>query len=98
LESEKRTIAANVGAKFYDGMLVGVNKDGVSFRTSAGQTKNVPWTRQEDFTTTTPALDRRSMPPGQPQVVQQLKPVSLDRPSGLARPDDYSDLQDAVKQ
>lgn len=97
LESEKRTIAANVGAKFYDGMLVGVNKDGISFRTSAGQTKNVPWSRQEDFTTTTPSLDA-SVPQRQPQVVPQVKPVSINRPSGPARPGDYSDLQDAVKQ
>ena len=30
LESERRTIAANVGTKFYDGMLVGVDAEGAA--------------------------------------------------------------------
>jgi Flp pilus assembly secretin CpaC len=96
IESEKRTIAANIGAKFYDGMLVGVNSDGAQFRTAGGQTKLVPWNRQEDFTTTSPSAT--TIDPSAPQRQQTIvppKPVSQTIPrSGQ---NDYSDLQEAVR-
>ena len=96
IESEKRTIAANIGAKFYDGMLVGVNSDGAQFRTAAGQTKLVPWNRQEDFTTTSPsATTIDASAPQRQQNIAPPKPVSQTIPrSGQ---NDYSDLQEAVR-
>ena len=60
IDAEKRQIPANIGAKFYDGVLVSIDPDvstgGVVFRTATGQTKMLHWDRQEDFTNTTPAV------------------------------------------
>jgi type II secretory pathway component GspD/PulD (secretin) len=102
LESEKRTITADVGAKFYDGMLVGVTDQGAQFRTAAGRTKLVPWSRKEDFTNSSapgvaPSLDVTNSPK-QPTVIP-VKPVSrLTRPAETIQPQDrYADLQEAVK-
>ncbi len=92
IDAEKRQIPANIGAKFYDGVLVSIDPDintgGVVFRTSAGQTKMLQWDRQEDFTNTSPAAP----PPAgrgeqaKPQIrPQQYKPVSQNSP--LAQPE-----------
>ena len=104
IESEKRQIAANVGAKFYDGILVGIDRQGVVFRTSTGQTKLMQWDRQEEFSarpTTSPSTER---PPQhiQPKPSSETKPAenftpALARPNALPLPDDYSDLQIAVR-
>jgi hypothetical protein len=104
IESEKRQIAANVGAKFYDGVLAGIDRQGVVFRTSTGQTKLIQWDRQEEFSarpTTSPSTER---PPQhvQPRPSSEAKPAetftpALARPNALPRPDDYSDLQIAVR-
>lgn len=97
IESEKRTVTAEIGAKFYDGMLVGVTLEGAQFRTALGHTKLVPWSKKDDFTNSTspgaPAtLDVNSAP--RQQTVTPLKPVSqLQR----VKPDRYADLQEAVK-
>ncbi|MGH9928701.1 MAG: hypothetical protein ACREA9_05655, partial [Pyrinomonadaceae bacterium] len=84
---EKRQIPANIGAKFYDGVLVSIDPDintgGVVFRTSTGQTKMLHWDRQEDFTNATPAVPptagrgEQVKPQLQPQ---QYKPVSQNSP------------------
>jgi len=87
IDAEKRQIPANIGAKFYDGVLVSIDPDvstgGVVFRTSTGQTKMLHWDRQEDFTNTTPAVPptagrgEQVKPQLQPQ---QYKPVSQNSP------------------
>ena len=99
IESEKRQIAANVGAKFYDGILAGIDRQGVVFRTSTGQTKLIQWDRQEEFSarpTMSPSTER----PPQPQPSPETKPAENFTPA-LARPnnrrDNYSDLQIAVR-
>lgn len=91
IDAEKRQIPANIGAKFYDGVLVSIDPDintgGVVFRTSAGQTKMLHWDRQED-TNTSPAAPppagrgEQAKPQLQPQ---QYKPVSQNSP--LAQPE-----------
>jgi len=106
IESEKRQIAANVGAKFYDGILVGIDSQGVIFRTSTGQTKLIQWDRQEEFSarpSTPPSTERpKQQPQPQPSSEASKKPVdnlprALVRPNALPRRDDYSDLQIAVR-
>jgi type II secretory pathway component GspD/PulD (secretin) len=92
IDAEKRQIPANIGAKFYDGVLVSIDPDvstgGVVFRTSTGQTKMLHWDRQEDFTNTTPAVPptagrgEQAKPQLQPQ---QYKPVSQN--SSLTQPE-----------
>ena len=92
IDAEKRQIPANIGAKFYDGVLVSIDPDvstgGVVFRTSTGQTKMLHWDRQEDFTNATPAVPptagrgEQVKPQLQPQ---QYKPVSQYSP--LTQPD-----------
>ncbi len=87
IDAEKRQIPANIGAKFYDGVLVSIDPDvstgGVVFRTSTGQTKMLHWDRQEDFTNATPAVPptagrgEQVKPQLQPQ---QYKPVSQNSP------------------
>lgn len=101
IESEKRQIAANVGAKFYDGILAGIDRQGVVFRTSTGQTKLIQWDRQEEFSarpTMSPSTER----PPQPQPSPETKPAenftpALAQPNNLPRRDNYSDLQIAVR-
>ena len=104
IESEKRQIAANIGSKFYDGILAGIDRQGVVFRTSTGQTKLIQWDRQEEFSarpSTSPSTER---PPQQiPKPTSETKPADNFTPAALARPnavgrrDDYSDLQIAVR-
>jgi hypothetical protein len=93
IESEKRQIAANVGAKFYDGILAGIDRQGVVFRTSTGQTKLIQWDRQEEFSarpTMSPSTER----PPQPQPSPETKPAenftpALAQPNNLPRRDNY---------
>ncbi|MCA1579678.1 MAG: hypothetical protein LC794_20225 [Acidobacteria bacterium] len=104
IESEKRQIAANVGAKFYDGILAGIDRQGVVFRTSTGQTKLIQWDRQEEFSarpTTSPSTERppqhiQSRPSSETKPTENFTPA-LARPNALPQPDDYSDLQIAVR-
>jgi Flp pilus assembly secretin CpaC len=99
IDAEKRTIAANVGSKFYDGMLVGVSESGVQFRTSANQTRTIPWARQDDFGTPTMPVDPR--PAFQGPTNSPPKPISDVRGPGNFRrvtiQNEYDDLQVAVK-
>ena len=105
IESEKRQIAANVGAKFYDGILAGIDRQGVVFRTSTGQTKLIQWDRQEEFSArpTTPPSTERPLQPIQAKPASETTPADNFTPGALARPnpvgrrDDYSDLQIAVR-
>ncbi len=83
IESEKRQIAANVGAKFYDGILAGIDRQGVVFRTSTGQTKLIQWDRQEEFSarpTTPPSTER---PPQQykQNPHQKLSRLTISHPA-----------------
>jgi type IV pilus assembly protein PilQ len=101
IESEKRQIAANVGAKFYDGILTGIDRQGVVFRTSTGQTKLIQWDRQEEFSArpTPPPFTERPPQPIQAKPASETTPADNFTPGALARPnpvgrrDDYSDLQ-----
>ena len=104
IDSEKRQIAANIGAKFYDGSLEGIDRQGVVFRTSTGQTKLVQWDRQEEFSARPAISPSTERPPQhiQPRPSSQTKPAetftpALSRPNTLSLPDDYSDLQIAVR-
>jgi len=100
LESERRTIAANIGTKFYDGILVGVDPDGAQFRTSLGHTKLVPWSSKKDSNPTTVPVD-----PSQQPVVRPAKPVTQfaapktipQATTDAAQQGDYADLQEAVR-
>lgn len=94
IDSEKRQIAANVGAKFYDGLLVSIDPQGVVFRTATGQTKLIEWDRQDEFSTR-PSTAPKTLPQ-QPQP----KPASqtgINPSQNLPRRNDYSDLQNAVR-
>ena len=100
IESEKRQIAANVGAKFYDGILAGIDRQGVVFRTSTGQTKLIQWDRQEEFSarpTTPPPSTERPPQPIKAKPASETTPADNFTPGALANPigrgDDYSDLQ-----
>ena len=103
IESEKRQIAATVGSKFYDGVLVSIDRQGVVFRSSTGQTKLMQWDRQEEFSTrpTTPLPTERPQQQPQPKPASEtsIKPTQNlpRRPSALPLREDYSDLQIAVR-
>jgi hypothetical protein len=102
IESEKRQIAATVGSKFYDGVLVSIDRQGVVFRSSTGQTKLMQWDRQEEFSTrpTTPVPTERPQPQPQakPASETSIKPTqNLPRPSAVPLSEDYADLQIAVR-
>jgi Flp pilus assembly secretin CpaC len=100
LESERRTIAANVGTKFYDSILVGVDPEGALFRTALGHTKLVPWSSKKDSNSTTVPVD-----PSQQPVVRPAKPVSqYPEPKAIPQASiqatqqgEYADLQEAVR-
>jgi len=95
LDSEKRQIAVNVGAKFYDGVLVSIDPQGVVFRTSTGHTQFMQWDRLEEFSTRP-----TTAPPVLPQQKSQSNPaapIPINRLSTQPRRHDYSDLQDAVR-
>jgi len=96
IEAERRTIPANVGAKFYDGTMVGVNANGVQFRTSAAQTKTVPWNRQDEMSSPVmPSMpsagDMQKTPVVAPKAVSQERTL---RPNPIQN--EYGDLQQAV--
>jgi type IV pilus assembly protein PilQ len=97
IDSEKRQIAVNVGAKFYDGVLVSIDRQGVVFRSSTGQTKLVLWDRQEEFSTrpTVAAPIDRIQPPE--TIPTQNLPRVITRPTPVPQREDYSDLQNAVR-
>ena len=99
IESEKRQIAVNVGAKFYDGVLVSIDRQGVVFRSSTGQTKLVLWDRQEEFSTrpTTAPIDRTQPKPTSETTPTQNQPRLITRPTTIPQREDYSDLQNAVR-
>lgn len=102
LDSERRTIAADMGAKFYDGILVGVTPEGAQFRTSLGHTKLVPWGSKGDSNSTAvpPTVDNN--PSQQQPIVRPAKPVSqyaVPKAIPQAAPQgDYADLQEAVRE
>jgi len=103
IESEKRQIAANVGAKFYDGILTGIDRQGVVFRTSTGQTKLIQWDRQEEFSArpaASPSTERpiQLKPTSETKPADNFTPAALARPNAVGRSDDYSDLQIAVRE
>jgi len=101
LDFEKRTITADVGAKFFDGVLAGVTSEGAQFRTAGGRVKLVPWSRKQDITNSMPGypatLDVNNSPK-QP-AVNPVKPVSQVQPvpEKDRGADRYADLQEAVK-
>jgi len=66
IASEKRTIAAAVGAKFYDAILVSIGSEGVVFRLQNGTIKTVGWDRDEDFATTTATAAKSNEQQAQP--------------------------------
>jgi hypothetical protein len=93
IDSEKRTIPANIGAKFYDGMLVGITADGVQFRTSAGQTRTVPWNRPDDAAAPLiPSTGDIARPPAQSKVISQDNGARTN-----TLQNGYEDLQQAVQ-
>jgi hypothetical protein len=99
IESEKRQIAVNVGAKFYDGVLVSIDRQGLVFRTSAGQTKLMQWDHKDEFSTAQterPRQQSQPKPPSQSSLTPTLSGKFTDPDSSKPR-DDYSDLQDAVR-
>jgi hypothetical protein len=98
IDSEKRQIAVNLGSKFYDGVLVSIDRKGVVFRSSTGQTKLMQWDRQEEFSTRpTAPLDRSQPKPTSETNPTQKQPPLLTRPNTLPQREDYSDLQNAVR-
>ena len=103
IDSEKRTLTAEIGVKFYDGVLVGATAEGAQFRTSQGHTKLVPWSKKGDFTNSSapgfPSTFDVNNAPRQ-QNVTPVKPVSqLPKPRQEERgADRYADLQEAVKE
>jgi hypothetical protein len=95
IDSEKRQIAVDAGARFYDGVLLSIDPQGVVFRTSTGDTKLMQWDRQEEFST-----KPLTAPTALPQQKSQLKPAGqtrINRPFDQSSRDDYSDLQEAVR-
>ena len=95
IDSEKRQIAVDAGARFYDGVLLSIDPQGVVFRTSTGDTKLMQWDRQEEFST-----KPLTAPAALPQQKSQSKPagqIRFNRPFAQTPRDDYSDLQDAVR-
>src|SRR5215213_7217993 len=95
IDSEKRQIAVNVGAKFYDGVLVSIDPRGVVFRTSAGNTKLMQWDRQEEFTTR-PISAPTELPQQKPQSTPGAQ-TQINRSYAQPRRENYSDLQEAVR-
>ncbi len=71
LESTKGELAARVGTPFYDGVLVGTNEDGVVFRTKAGTTRIVKWSRRRE---SDEKLQPTSAPTGANNTAQSAPP------------------------
>lgn len=81
IASEKRTLAASVGAKFYDAMLVSIGSEGVVFRLQNGTTKTVEWDREEDFATTTATAAKSNEQQAQPTQSPALKTIGDEQNS-----------------
>lgn len=81
IASEKRTIAATVGAKFYDAMLVSIGSEGVIFRLQNGTTKTVEWDRDEDFATTTATAAKSNEQQAQPTQSPVVKTIGEEQNS-----------------
>ena len=81
IASEKRTLAATVGAKFYDAMLVSIGPEGVVFRLQNGTTKTVEWDREEDFATTTATAARSNDQQAQPTPSPAAKTIGQEQNS-----------------
>src|SRR6266404_2797075 len=101
LESERRTIAANIGAKFYDGILVGVHPEGAQFRTALGHTKLVPWSSKKDSNPTivqvNPSQQQPVVRPAK-AVTQYPEPKPIPQAAIQAtQQGEYADLQEAVR-
>jgi Flp pilus assembly secretin CpaC len=79
IPAEKRTLAATVGAKFYDAVLVSIVPDGVVFRLQNGTTKTVAWDREEDFANTTATAARNNGQKAQPTASPEAKPIGEDQ-------------------
>ena len=92
IDSEKRQIAVDAGARFYDGVVLSIDPQGVVFRTSTGNTKLMQWDRQEEFST-----KPLTTPTALPQQKSQSKPAGQTRINRPFAQNDYSDLQDAVR-
>ena len=77
LESERRTIAANMGTKFYDGMLVGVDfgRRAIPHRRSDIPNSFRGSARKTSPTAVPPTVDNN--PSQQQPIVRPAKPVSL---------------------
>lgn len=81
IAAEKRTLAAIVGAKFYDAMLVSIGSEGVVFRLQNGTTKTVKWDREEDFATTTGTAARSNERQAQPTQSPAAKTIDEEQNS-----------------
>jgi type II secretory pathway component GspD/PulD (secretin) len=79
IASEKRTIAATVGAKFYDAMLVSIGSEGVVFRLQNGTTKTVEWDRDEDFATRTATAPKTNEQQAQPTQSPAVKTIGEEQ-------------------
>lgn len=47
IKPEERSLTARPGSRFYDAVLIGVNDQGVTFRTDEGRTHTLPFTRAD---------------------------------------------------
>lgn len=81
IASEKRTLAATVGAKFYDAMLTRIDSEGVVFRLQNGTTKTVEWDREEDFATTTATAAKSDEQQAQPTQSPAVKTIGEEQNS-----------------
>jgi Flp pilus assembly secretin CpaC len=79
IPAEKRTLAAAVGAKFYDAVLVSIVPDGVVFRLQNGSTKTVAWDREEDLAIATAAAARSDGQQAQPTASPEAKPIGEEQ-------------------
>ncbi len=79
IASEKRTLAATVGAKFYDAMLVSIGSEGVVFRLQNGTTKTIEWDREEDFATTTAIAAKSDEQQAQPTQSPAVKTIGEEQ-------------------
>jgi Flp pilus assembly secretin CpaC len=81
IASEKRTLAATVGAKFYDAMLMSIGSEGVVFRLQDGTTKRIEWDRDEDFATTTATAAKSNEQQAQPTQSPAVKTIGEEQNS-----------------
>ncbi len=81
IASEKRTLAATVGAKFYDAMLVSIGSEGVVFRLQNGTTKTIEWDREEDFASTAATAAKSNEQQAQPTQSPAVKTIGEEQNS-----------------